>query len=135
MPVTVHWDDEIQRTIVYVIDGNWTWEEVFQARAQVNAWLDDMTRKAAFIFDTRTSNGRLPPNALASIRTLIEQAHPNAGPAVFVVNPKTFTRALMIDMLKLVGKLYRARWNFMFANSMEEARALLRVRTAENASV
>src|SRR5262249_45087877 len=109
MPVQVVWDNEDQTVIRYIIQGMWTCEEMLNAVALSNSWLDAAQSKIHFIYDMRESAG-VPGGALAQLRRFIGKEHPHTGSAV-VVNPKKSMAMLFArSLLSTVNKIYKPDW-------------------------
>ncbi len=124
MPIQAVWDNEEKTVIRYIIDGHWTWDEMNAAVAVSNAWLDEANRKIDFIHDMRSSEG-VPPGALTQLKRYIGKEHPNTGRSVVVGAKKSVANSFAKGLLDMVHKLYKRDWGFVFADSLEEARALL----------
>jgi len=124
MPIQAVWDDEAHTIVRYVIEGHWTWDEMNAAIAVSNAWLDEANRKIDFIYDLSRSEG-IPNGALTQLKRYIGKEHPNTGRSVVIGPQKSVTNSVARGLLDMVQKLYKRDWGFMFAASLDEARAKL----------
>jgi hypothetical protein len=124
MPVQAVWDNEEHTTIRYVIEGDWTWDEMNAAVATSNAWLDELDRKVDFIHDMSRGTG-VPSGAITQLRRYMGKEHPNTGRSVVIAAKKSLANSVAQGILDTVQKIYRRDWGFMFADSLEEARQRL----------
>jgi len=131
MPIQVVWDNEEKTIIRYIIEGNWTWDEMNRAVATSNAMLDAAEGKIHFIHDMRESRG-VPSGALSQLRRYIGKEHPKTGQSIIVGTQKSTMMQLGQSLLNMVHKIYKRDWGFLFADSLEEARQLLAKRAKTN---
>jgi hypothetical protein len=124
MGITVLWDNDEQTAIRYVLDGTWTWEDMRAAIATSNAMLEQANRKIDFLYDMTHSDG-IPNGILSHLRSLVGREQPNTGRQLIVGAKKSVTTAMARRLLSIVEKVYGANWQIAFADTLDEARALL----------
>jgi hypothetical protein len=124
MPIQAVWDNEQHTIIRYVIEGQWTWEDMNAAIATSNAWLDEVDHKIDFIHDMSQSEG-IPNGALTHLKRYIGKEHPNTGRSVVIGPQKSVTNSVARGLLDMIQKLYKRDWGFMFAESLDDARMRL----------
>jgi hypothetical protein len=123
MGIRVEWDNNEQTIIRYSLEGHWTWDDLLTAVATSNAMLDAAGRKIHFIHDATTSKG-VPNGALTHLRRFIGKEHPNTGRSV-IVGAQGNAIMLARGLLGMVDRFYKKDWDFMFADTVGEARELL----------
>lgn len=121
MPIQAVWDNEEHTAIRYIIEGDWTWDEMNAAIATSNAWLDTVDRKIDFIHDMSQSSG-VPSGALTQLKRYIGKEHPNTGRSVVIGARKSIANSVAHGLIDMVQKLYKRDWGFVFADSLDEAR-------------
>jgi hypothetical protein len=124
MPITVIWDNAEKTTIRYIIEGDWTWDEMNQAIATSNVMLDGVDRKIDFIHDLLHST-KMPNGILTQLRNLIGKEHPNTGNSVLVSPQKSTTMLFAKSLLNMIHKIYKQNWIFEFTDTLEDARQML----------
>src|SRR5262249_20124301 len=127
MPIQVVWDNDDKTVIRYIIEGNWTWDEMLEAVKTSNAWLDAAEGKIHFIHDMRGSTA-IPSGALTQLRRFIGKEHPKTGQSIIVGAQKSTTVLFAQSLLNMIHKIYKRDWGFQFTDTLEEARALLQKR-------
>ncbi len=123
MAVRVEWDNKEKTVIRYSLEGQWTWDELLEAVATSNAMLDAAGHKIHFIHDASNSKG-IPNGALSQLKRFIGKEHPNTGHSV-IVGGRGSAIMLARGLLGMVDRVYKKDWAFMFADTLEEARAML----------
>lgn len=123
MGIRVEWDNKDKTVIRYSLEGQWTWDDLLDAVATSNAMLDEAGHKIHFIHDASTSKG-IPNGALSQLKRFIGKEHPNTGRSV-IVGAQGNAIMLARGLLGMVDRVYKKDWAFMFANTLEEARAML----------
>ncbi len=120
MSISVIWDNEEQTIIRYVMDGPWTWSELYEALGQGHRLLDTVDHTVHCIIDMQKTR-LIPNNPLLHGKRMSAGKHPRAGKIVFV-DAHAFMQALIGVFRKIYPALLR---DILFAETMEEARALL----------
>lgn len=133
MPVHVSWDDDDQTIIRLDFDGQWTWEEVFEATRQANTLSKQTSVPAARICDLRGSKG-IPPNALPQLVGLAKLIPADMEMLVTVGANRTVH--MVADLFFRLGGPHLRRERFHWAESIEQARFMIHVyrQRAEDAS-
>ena len=127
MGIQVVWDNDEKTIIRYVFDVRWTWDDFYAARTDAYNLIDTVQHKIGVIFDA-PPNVTLPPNMITHSRSAISKTHENTHVVVVVVG-NTYVRAMLTMVRKLSKK---AAEKLELAPTLDEARALVRERLAEN---
>jgi hypothetical protein len=122
--ITVVWDTDEKQVIRYIAEGNWTWTDMQNAVNTSNAMLDEIGRVTNFIYDMRASAG-VPSGALANLRRFIGKEHRLSGEQVVVGAKRSGLTLLAQGLLDMIYKVYKPKWKLQFADTLEEARAML----------
>lgn len=125
MGVQIRWDNEEHTVLHFEMTDPWTWEQMHEAINTSTVMLDTVNHKAHFIFDLGGSH-TVPSNALTQLRMLMRKSHPNSGASVIVGAQKTAFMRFARSLLEMAHKLNKAQWQFFFADTLDEARTILR---------
>lgn len=121
MGVTVEWDNAQHTILRYTFTGQWTWEEFAAAFAEARALAKPVRHPVYYILDVRAMTA-MPSGALARLRNIHLHHHGEDFVSVVVGSDPTI-EALYI----LLTRTYKAiAKRYQFAETLEEARALLR---------
>lgn len=134
MSVTTVWLDDGQSILGYVIEGNWTWDEMHAAVHQANALMDTISHQVDFIVDMR-HGGLIPSDVFTNIRQLAVSVppHPNYGGTTVFVEANTLVRTLM-NMVSNIFRQLKQYHTFMFAVTIEEAYTVIAEQRARRRS-
>jgi hypothetical protein len=123
MPVTAQWDNDDKTIIRFDVSGRWTWAEYRAANAEIRKMVDGLSYIVHFIVNPLDdqSRGYLPPGALQHIRSVYGSVSPNVGMTA-VIGASPYYHALYAIGRKIYPQI---AVRYRFANSLEEARALL----------
>jgi hypothetical protein len=124
MGIRVVWDNEEQTVIRYIFENDWAWEDVRVAAETSNKMLEEIARVTHFIYDT-SQISRVPQGALTHLRRFVGKEHPLTGRSVLVGAPKTGGVQFARGLMRMMQRVYKADWRFVFADSLDEARAIL----------
>ena len=129
MPVDIQWDNPEHRTLRYTITLPWTWDEFWIAFEQGHRMIDEVEGRVDYIFgDADQASRALPPNFLTQLGAVVRKRHPRAGTTVLVSKEQSTSRTLWY---RLAASVYPALpEKFVFAPTLEDARALLASRQA-----
>jgi hypothetical protein len=121
MGITIAWDDAERTTLIYTIDGRWTWDEFYNTIYQAREMMENVPHAQVHsIVDI--SNGKLfPANALSHFARMSTARHPKTGMMV-MVGMGSFVRALM-NMLN--GYKQHSTNRIRVAQTLDEARSIL----------
>lgn len=114
MPITLHWDEDSENTVIAVFEGAWNWHDA-------NLALDEFRQMTAdydvvnLIVDNHRTQAR-HGDIIGNIRKLVVGLPRNVG-FIALVRATTVTR-MMFDVLKHAG-LGR---KIVFVQSLNEAR-------------
>lgn len=82
MPVTIRHEDE-NRLVIWEFQGNWTWEDYYRHRDEVNTFIEKADHEVNMIIDMTRSN-LLPKNLMSHASSASRHAPDNIGKTVFV---------------------------------------------------
>lgn len=126
MPIGLAWDDDSKQIINVTVDGRWTWEELEAALRQTIAMMDSVSHRVHFIIDIRRGHLDIASALGQAQKAATPQTHRNEGLKV-VVGANWMVRkayAAYRSVTRALGKDQQ----FLFANSLEDARDLIRQR-------
>lgn len=126
MPITVQWDDTDRAILYYCFDGIWTWPELYDAIKISDSMLDEAGRVTPVILDGRKSPGLPREGTLRNLRQIISKFHPNLGYTVIVDDRYNQLLPFTRTMVGLIRRIYRLNWTFDHANTLEDARQMIR---------
>jgi hypothetical protein len=132
MTVYAEWDNADKTIMRWTFEGDWTWEEYYDARKTTNQEISAQKHPVDLIVDLRTS-GTLPSGVLMHARNSVYIAPDNIGLTVYVgINP------VMRAFYNMFRNLYRGlihskRLDMMMVATLDDAYAALAARDAEGA--
>lgn len=127
MAITVAWHDDAHTIVRWVFPAHWTWADYDEAQDASNALLASVDYTIDAIGDLTASSG-LPPAALTTYKNTLRRSAANTG-LIVLVGANFFVRA-MVSTLKVVVPSKTPGADFTFADTVEEAEALIRQRQA-----
>ncbi|MFN8375086.1 MAG: hypothetical protein U0694_19695 [Anaerolineae bacterium] len=120
MSVRVLWDNE-QKTIVrYVVEGKWTWEEMYPAYNQAIEMEKAQPHRVHVILDMRKAIG-VPANVMMHMKNISDKQPANIGLSVFVTN-SSFIHSLYQIGIKFYNKI---EYYFRVAETLETAYSMI----------
>ncbi len=123
MPVQATWDNPEKTIILLNFEGNWTWEETYQAVAERNQLINAVENKVDIIVNFGGAGFKVPPNALTHTRNIISQSHNR-----IVRNVVVGFKPMHIALWKVIEKVYESMGKsqqYFLVGSLDEARAML----------
>ena len=121
MPISIEWDDDEHTIIRWTFEGAWTWHEFVEVQVEFRKLLDDITYRVNVIADMQNAH-TLPANSLTTFKQIDSNIHPNRD-RVVVVGANAFVRT----MAATFDRVFPSKTpDFLFADSIEEARKTLR---------
>jgi hypothetical protein len=120
MTVTAKWDNEEQTVLRYVYEGQWTWDEAWEAMAEAAAMTTTVPHIVDAIIDMSASKG-MPIGAITQLRTSRKLKPSNRGLFIIISNSTLFN-----TLPKIVQTLFpKAVSDYRVAKSEEEAALIL----------
>lgn len=120
MTITVEWGDESRSVVCNHYEGNWTWEEYYEAARQTNELIKMVPHMVDVIVNMKP--GIMPKGGagIGHAKAVLRAAPPNRRFVVIVINP-------LIGALSNIFKKLDADFdNILFGvNSLEDAYRLL----------
>ncbi len=120
MTVTLDWADGEKKALLYRVDGDWAWPELYAAVQQAHGWMDHLDHRVHYIVDLRSA-GLMSDGPIWPGERVVSAAHHNADRTVFVGAP--------LMMRALFNALRRMRPEMMqtisFADTLDDARRQL----------
>ncbi|RMG79384.1 MAG: hypothetical protein D6712_19755 [Chloroflexi bacterium] len=99
MKITVSWEDQEQRTLIYRFPSMWTWQEFYNAKAEAERLLDTVDHNVTVFLDF-SQGATLPAGAVSEAPKIMKKRHPRATPVIFIgVNPRI---SIVINMVRTV---------------------------------
>jgi hypothetical protein len=123
MSIHVSWDDAEKTTILYTIDGRWTWNDLYDALDLGRDLMDSVSQEHVDFIVDMTACKLLPDNALSHFARMANKPHPKSG-RMIMAGATAFVRALLNVMGRYHGTDVRAKAVKAVA-TVEEARAVL----------
>jgi hypothetical protein len=131
MAIHISWDDAEKTTILYTIDGRWTWSDLYDALDLGRDLMDSVSHEHVDFIVDMTACKLLPDNALSHFARMSNKPHPKSGRMV-MAGATTFVRALLNVMGRYQGTDSRAK-AVKAVPTVEEARAVLAAQRREDA--
>lgn len=127
MGIQVTWHNPDKYILLWEFSGRWTWKQFDQARAEVRAAVLDVGHPIGMIVEFLPGS-LTPPDLISRVRYLSQSipAPPIVVFKVFIV-PDT----LLMSLLKALQVFLPAHWRGGFADTREEAAALLEAQLAK----
>lgn len=123
MAYTIAWENAEQTVIRITYRQRWTWEDARAAQAETNDMLDSVSHFVTILLCWESDNW-LPPGYEANVTMMLEQAHPAIEQIVIVrKNP------LFHQFFRQYAETHPVPFQYAFATSIEEAKALVTART------
>lgn len=122
MTVKFGWYETDKSVGYYELIGNWTWEEVYQVMGESWAEISKVDATVDSIMISKSLS--LPPSAMAHLRSLSQNRPANAGIMV-IVGASSFQRSIIQVFSSIFSNTLRREVPLIFADSVEEAYALL----------
>jgi hypothetical protein len=129
MTMIVEWDNDEKTILCLRYEAKWDWDDFNTAERAMHAMLSTVDHRVDLVFDVR-SGSFPPPGAMSRFRDVTDNPHPNVRHLVFV-GPVLLMRFVQ-SLIRIMGSLYGSGFNppaFSFAESMTEARAVLKSKT------
>ncbi len=119
MSITVQWDNEDKTALYQVIEGRWSWDEIYPILEQINGMMEEIDHKVTLIIDVQKGS-MVPKGALRHIGRLRVETHPGVN-RVIMVGARTLVQLLYDTISKLYGQ---QGYNFAMVSTLEEARTM-----------
>lgn len=121
MAILVTWDNPDQTTLLWTIDGGWTWDESREAIAKAEAMMDSVTHSQVNSIVDMSHGHLIPNNAVSQFSRTLNKAHPKAGLIVMSGMP-LFVQALLQVLTRAQTPSAR---RIIVVKTLDEARAFL----------
>ena len=131
MPIQTHWDNDEKTIIRYEMYGRWTTQEFWEAYETARKMINSVEHKVHFIQVSmdKASIGYIPNGFISHLRSIYRNAHPRAGRTIVIPKARGMIGEIWDRMItKAIPKI---REHFDFADSLDEARALLQTTVAK----
>ncbi|HVU11257.1 MAG TPA: hypothetical protein VHD90_08265 [Phototrophicaceae bacterium] len=123
MSVSVHWDNDEQSVLHYVVAGHWTWDEFYDALAEARQMIDASSQQRIHAIIDISEGSLFPKNALLHLRRLsVDTPTKMQFGTTVIVSKNLFVKSLMDVMSHLNPD---ATNNFQLMATLEEARKLI----------
>lgn len=103
MPIRYHWTNEAQKILHIQFCDDWTWDDYFPIRDEVQRSISDQRHPIHFIADF-SGNSTLPPRSLLVVRHVFENylTHENK---IMVVGTSIYLRFIMQNIYTIMPHL------------------------------
>jgi hypothetical protein len=122
MPVVVEWDNRQKTIMRMTVAGRWTWDEMYRSHDAGERLLNGTQHPYDVIIDWSKSED-IPPAAITSAKSMLDVRSPYIRATVFVGANRPL-RSLWRIFCRIYTR-FVSRNTFLFADTVEEARALL----------
>lgn len=129
MPIQTYWDNDEKTIIRYEMYGRWTTQEFWDAYETARDMINAVEHQVYFIQVSmdKSSIGHIPNGFVTHLRSIYRNAHPRAGRTIIIPRARGMIGEIWDRMItKAMPKI---RDHFDFADSLEEARAMLQTTT------
>ncbi len=124
MGINICWEDEDKSIILMTYERPWTWNDFYAAYAEMDVMLQDVTSAVYIVIDIR--KGGFPPSGASyHFKRVTQNRHPHVMKVVFVGLPLVIRSFLSVVSTAYRGKEKFETSLFMFAGTVEEAKAVL----------
>jgi hypothetical protein len=123
MTVHVQWDDPDHTTLLYTLEGMWTWDEVFEAADKGVAMSANVSRGIYVIVNYRSTQG-LPPKAFAQFNRIIRLMNAQTE-LVVVAGGGTLFLSLFNLFLLIAGNMAS---KYCWVSDLDKAYAMIAAR-------
>ncbi|MFN8375084.1 MAG: hypothetical protein U0694_19685 [Anaerolineae bacterium] len=127
MSVRVFWDSDEQKIIWYVVEGTWTWDEMYAAYYKGSELQKSVSHRFHAIIDMRRAVG-IPPNTMLHVTNFSTIQVENLGIRA-IVTTDTFVKSLFQIGAKFSSKLSQ---HFVMVQTVEQAYARIAEAQAED---
>src|SRR5437016_4023177 len=131
MTIHVTWDDLEKTTILYTINGRWTWSDLYDALDIGRDLMDSVSHEHVDFIVDMTKCKLLPDNALSHFARVSNKPHDKSGHMI-MAGATTFVRTLLNAMGRYQGTGSRAK-SVKAVPTVEEARVILAAQRREDA--
>ena len=121
MGILVTWDNPDQTTLLWTIDGGWTWDESREAIAKADAMMDASPHPLIDSIVDMQRGHLIPNNAVSQFSRTLNKLHPKAGLIVMSGMP-VFVQALLQVLTR--AQNHSAR-RIIVVKTLDEARAFI----------
>jgi hypothetical protein len=118
--VQVSWDNDAQTIARYDFDYGWTWAELELANESFHEMSRPIHHDICLMVIQNYSQHYIPSNPLLKISAMLPTRSRHHGITVVVSRS-----SLILSVLNLIIKVYPAASHIRFANTVEEARAMI----------
>jgi hypothetical protein len=119
MSIEVGWDNNDKKTLRFIFEGKWDWDDLRSAKLQAEDLMDTVDHPVNVIVQMPTIV--LPRGFLRHVKKMGRYVHRNTGTIVFVSSASIY-----IELVHIAWKLIsRPNLPYRFAPSLEAARRML----------
>jgi hypothetical protein len=126
MPVRVEWYDEAKTTVLYTIEGKWTWDELYPEYEKAIAMEKAQSHRVDVLIDMRECR-YFPMNLLTHVQHISDKQPDNIGLSI-IVSPNRFLNTLYDAGSRFHPNIKRY---FVITSTMEQALSLLQQERAK----
>jgi hypothetical protein len=129
MTIQVTWDNPEKTTLLWTVEGRWTWTESHEAIAAAEAFMESVPHQQVDSIVDMSRGHLIPENAVSNFSRTLRTMHPKAGLIVMVGMPP-IVQALLSVLTRVPSSPAR---KIIVTRTLDEARNVLDVRREEAA--
>lgn len=129
MASTMRWDNPEKTILLFELDDQWTWQELYNLSDEFHALMDSVPHVVDLIFQLPPGSSRVPPGIVAGLPRLIARSHPREGKNI-VVGQVPIARSIL-DLVRRVYGLRQIAEQFHVVDTLEQAYQLIGQREAK----
>lgn len=120
MAVQVRWYDDNKQILYYSFEGEWTWDEYFNALAEGRSIMRSVDYQVCLLNDMRQA-AHIPNGFMSKVQTVVGSRPDNTGRVVFIATQTFFLN--LLDTVRRVIPAFGA--NYYYEETEELALAHL----------
>jgi len=126
VPLAIHvtWDNPDQTTLLWTVEGRWTWDESREAIAKAEAMMDSVAHERVDSIVDMSRGHLIPENAVSHFSRTLNAAHPKTGLIVMSGMPP-IVQALLTVLTRIQSSPAR---KIIVVKTLDEAGAVLAAR-------
>ncbi|MCU0499147.1 MAG: hypothetical protein MUF87_17475 [Anaerolineae bacterium] len=123
MSIKTNWENEDKTVILHIYEGEWSWEDYYQAQTvKTKEMMQSVSHTVHIFADFHTTN-YIPRGVLIShVQNALKAYPPNWGFLIFVIK-SGFLKSLGTKIIALLPTDYKKR--VFFANTYKEAHLII----------
>jgi hypothetical protein len=129
MAIHIGWDDDSKRIVRATVEGRYAWEDLERALGEAIELMDSVAHKVHFVIDIRRGHLDVGSAIGQAQKAATPETHHNEGMKVVV--GANFMVKTVYQAYRKVTQAMGKDQEFHFANSLEDARAMIKSKTKD----